>query len=113
MTLWLAIVAAGALTFGVRLLSLAYLPPSALPALARQALGFVLPAALSAIIVPSVLFSGDDKTLTLPPENARAVAAVTAACVAWLGQRRLPAGRQVWLTIAAGMATLWTLEALT
>ena len=113
MTLWLAIIAAGALTFGVRLLSLAYLPPSALPAVAREALSFVLPAALGAIIVPAVLFLGDDRTLTLPPENARAVAAATAACVAWVGQRRLPAGRQVWLTIAVGMATLWTLEALT
>lgn len=113
MTLWLAIVAAGALTFGVRLVSLAYLPPTALPPLAREALTFVLPAALSAIVVPAVLFLGDDKTLTLPPGNARVVAAVTAASVAWLGQRRLPAGRQVWLTIAVGMATLWTVEALT
>ncbi len=113
MTLWLAIVAAGALTFGVRLLSLAYLPPGALPPVARDALGFVLPAVLSAIVVPAVLFLGDDKAFTLPPDNARVVAALVAACVAWLARRRLQTGRQVWLTIAAGMATLWTLQAVT
>jgi branched-subunit amino acid transport protein len=68
---------------------------------------------LSAIIVPAVLFLGDDKTFAPPPGNERAVAAAVAACVAWAGRRRLAAGRQVWLTIAAGMATLWTLQALT
>mgnify|MGYP005839982993 CR=1 FL=1 len=111
MTLWIAVTAAGLATFGVRLLSLAYLPPNALPPLARDALRFVLPAVLSAIIVPAVLFVGDDDRLALPPDNVRLVAAVVAAGVAWLGQGRLPAGRAVWLTIAAGMATLWALEA--
>ncbi len=113
MTLWMAIAVAGLATFGVRLLSLAYLPPDALPPLARDALRFVMPAVLSAIVVPAVLFLGDDKTFTLPPDNARLVAAAVAAGVAWVGQGRLPAGRQVWLTIAAGMATLWALESLT
>lgn len=113
MTLWAAMVAAGALTYGVRLVSLAYLSPSALPGGAREALRFVLPAVLSAIVVPAVLFLGDDETLTLPPDNARLVAATTAAAVAWFGRQRVTAGRRVWLTILAGMATLWALEAVT
>lgn len=113
MTLWVAVAVAGLVTFGVRLLSLAYLPPTALPPMARDALRFVMPAVLSAIIAPAVLFSGDEKTFALPQESARVVAAAVAAGVAWLGQRRLPVGRQVWLTIAVGMATLWVWESVT
>lgn len=113
MTLWVAIAVAGLATFGVRLLSLAYLPPAALPPLVRDALRFVMPAVLSAIIAPAALFTGEDKTFALPHESARVIAAAVAAGVVWFGQRRLPAGRQVWLTIAVGMATLWAWKSVT
>jgi branched-subunit amino acid transport protein len=103
MRLWLIVVAMGVATYGVRLSVLALMPHTALPRPARDALRFVTPAILTAIIVPAVLYAGDNGAFDATPGNQRILAALIAIAVAW-------AARNVWLTIGAGMAALWLLQ---
>ena len=103
MTLWLAFIAAGLLTYGIRFSMLVLVHPSRLPAGAREALRYVVPAVLAAVIVPAVLYAGTRDAFDATPGNERLVAALLACAVAWLT-------RSVWLTIAAGMAALWLLQ---
>ena len=104
---WLTIGLAGAGTFAIRLSWLAFARPGAIPSAAREALRFVTPAVLAAIIVPAVLYTGDSADLQLDAvHNERILAAVAAAAIAWMT-------RNVWLTIGAGMAALWALKAMT
>lgn len=105
MRLWLIIAACGAGTYGIRLSMLVLLHPSALPRTLRDALRFVTPAVLAAIIVPAVLYVGPKQALSVGPGNERLVAAVIAAGVAWLANN-------VWLTIGVGMTALWVLQAV-
>jgi branched-subunit amino acid transport protein len=101
---WLpALAIAGLLTFGIRLSFIALLGKVELPPVLTRALRFVPPAVLSAIILPEVLVR--DGALDLHPGNVRIVAGVLAAVVAWRT-------RNVVLTIAVGMAVLWTAQAL-
>jgi branched-subunit amino acid transport protein len=64
-----------------------------------------MPAVLSAIIVPAVLYVGDSDTFDAGLGNERLLAALLAAVVARVTSN-------VWLTIGAGMCALWALEAL-
>lgn len=105
MNIWLIILLAGAGTFAIRLSMLAFVRPSALPAVLREAVRFVSPAVLAAIILPAILYPNADEDLRISPDNERIVAALIAALVAWWA-------RNVWLTIGLGMAALWTLKAL-
>jgi branched-subunit amino acid transport protein len=101
---WLpALAIAGLLTFGIRLSFIALLGKVELPLVLTRALRFVPPAVLSAIILPEVLVR--DGALDLRTGNVRIVAGVLAAVVAWRT-------RNVVLTIAVGMAVLWTAQAL-
>lgn len=101
---WLpALAIAGLLTFGIRLSFIALLGKVELPPVLTRALRFVPPAVLSAIILPEVLVR--DGALDLRTGNVRIVAGVLAAVVAWRT-------RNVVLTIAVGMAVLWTAQAL-
>jgi branched-subunit amino acid transport protein len=101
---WLpALAIAGLLTFGIRLSFIALLGKVELPPVLTRALRFVPPAVLSAIILPEVLVR--DGALDLHLGNVRIVAGVLAAAVAWRT-------RNVVLTIAVGMAVLWTAQAL-
>jgi branched-subunit amino acid transport protein len=102
---WLIIAAAGAGTFAIRLSMLVFVHHSALPSIVREAIRFVSPAVLAAIILPAVLYpdAGDDLRLALG--NERIFAAAAAVAIAW-------ATRNVWLTIGLGMAALWALKAL-
>jgi branched-subunit amino acid transport protein len=106
MNLWLIVAGMGAVTYGIRLSMLLFVHHASLPGLARDALRYVTPAALTAIIVPAVLYVRQSDDLDAGLGNARLVAAVLAAIVA-----RVTAN--VWLTISAGMCALWALEALT
>ena len=100
---WLpALVVAGLVTFGIRLSFVALLGKVELPPVLTRALRFVPPAVLSAIILPEVLVR--DGAVDLHPANPRLVAGVLAALVAWRT-------RNVVLTIAVGMAALWTAQA--
>jgi branched-subunit amino acid transport protein len=103
MRLWLVVAACGAGTYGIRLSMLMLVRPSSLPPIARNALRFVTPAVLAAIIAPAVLYVGKDQHLSLGVGNDRLMAAVIAAAVAW-------AAKNVWLTIGSGMAALWVLQ---
>ncbi len=101
---WLpALVVAGLVTFLTRLSFIALLGRVKLPLVFLRALRFVPPAVLSAIIFPEVFVRGG--AVDLHPRNARLLAGVVAALVAWRT-------RSVLLTIAVGMAALWAVQAL-
>lgn len=101
---WMPMLAvAGLLTFATRLSFIALLGRARTPPLLARALRLVPPAVLSAIILPDLVLRGGSPDLS--PRNPRLVAGVVAAGVALLG-------RNVLLTIAAGMGTLWALQAL-
>lgn len=104
MNVWLIIALAGAGTFAIRLSMLVFVRPSAVPSLVRDAVRYVSPAVLAAIILPAVLYpnGGDDLRFSL--DNERIPAALLATIVAWWT-------RNVWLTIGLGMAALWLLKA--
>ena len=106
MTLWLTIIAAGIGTFLIRGSMLLFLRHDVLPASARDALRYVMPAVLSAIAVPAVLYAGGNGAFDASPGNERLVAALVAVVIA-----RVTAS--VWLTIGAGMTTLWAITAIT
>ena len=103
MRLWLIVIGMGVVTYAIRLSVFAIVPHSALPRVAREALRFVTPAILAAIIAPAVLYAGSEGGFDASPANERLLAALFAGGVAWL------AGN-VWLTIAAGMGALWLLR---
>lgn len=86
-------------TFAVRYPVLALVGKIPLPERVFQALRYVPPAVLAAIVVPAVLLP-DGTTLDISPGNARLVAALVAGLVAWRT-------RSLLLTIVVGMAALW------
>ncbi len=94
---------AGLATFAIRLSFIALLGRVRTPPLLVRALRFVPPAVLSAIIASELFVRGG--ALDLSPGNERLLAALVATLVAWRS-------RSVLLTIAAGMAALWTLQAV-
>ncbi|HWQ37589.1 MAG TPA: AzlD domain-containing protein [Burkholderiales bacterium] len=101
--LWMALLAGGALTFLSRLSFISLLAGREIPPLAMQALRFVPPAVLSAIVFPELLMRNG--TLDAAPDNPRLIAGCIAIFVAWKFRRILP-------TIAAGMVSLWLLLSL-
>ena len=101
MPLWLIILGMGLVTFALRLLPIVLLERVEIPLRVRQALRFVPLAVLSAIIFPEVLQPRG--ALDLSPGNARLLAGGLAMLVAWRT-------KNVLLTIAVGMGTLWVLQ---
>lgn len=93
----------GVVTYAIRLSLILLWGRVSVPHLVQQALCFVPPAVLSAIIVPELLQPGG--TLQLSLGNARLLAGVLAAAIAWRT-------RSVLLTIAVGMLALWILQAV-
>jgi branched-subunit amino acid transport protein len=104
MMTWLIMACMGIVTYLIRLSIIAAIGRINVPPLVQRALRFVPPAVLSAIIFPELLRPGG--ALDLSPGNLRLLAGVLAAIVAWRT-------KNVLLTIAAGMAALWVLMALT
>jgi branched-subunit amino acid transport protein len=94
---------AGLATFATRLSFIALLGRAETPLLLQRTLRLVPPAVLSAIIFSALVVR--DGAADLSPGNLRLLAGLVAVAVAlrW---------RNVLLTIAAGMAALWTLQAL-
>lgn len=103
MSMWLLIISMGLITYAIRLSAIVGLKDKTIPTGVREALDFVPPAVLSAIIFPELLMHGGAVDLTLG--NARLIAGVIAAFVAWRTENVL------W-TVGAGMAVLWILQAL-
>lgn len=100
MDLWLTLILMGVVTYALRLSLIAALGRWAVPALAQRALRFVPPAVLSAIILPELVRPAG--VLDLSPGNARLLAGMLAAVIAWRT-------KNVMLTIAAGMLALWAI----
>src|SRR5438552_8071085 len=98
-TIWLAILAVGAINYVARLSFIALFARRDMPPLLAEALKHVPVAMLTAIVVPAVVFIGPG-ILRVDPGNAKLIAALVAGGVAWWKQSAV-------LTIAVGMSVLW------
>ncbi len=103
MTLWLIILGMGIVTFGIRLVPIVLLGRIEIPLVVQQALRFVPPAVLTAIVVPELLYHSNQIDLSLA--NLRLLAGLIAIIVAWRTKNAL-------LTIGVGMIALWVLSAV-
>lgn len=103
MILWLTIIGMGIVTYAIRLSFILLLERMEIPWRVRQALRFVPPAVLSAIVFPELLRPKGALDISLG--NLRLIAGLLAALVAWRTKNIL------W-AIAAGMAALWILQAI-
>ncbi len=99
--LWVVILAVGALNFASRLSFIAFFARRSMPPLLGRALRYVPAAMLTALIVP-MIFAPLGSELPISP---RIPAALVAAAVAWKT-------KSTPKTLVAGMAALWTLQAL-
>lgn len=103
MELWVIIVVIGVITYALRLSFIAFMRGQDLPAARLRALRLVPAAVLAALIAPDLFLRGG--ALYIAPGNARLVAGLLAALVAWRT-------RNVLLTISVGMAALLLVQAL-
>ena len=98
------IFAIGIGTYLLRLSFIGIVGDRVMPEWALVPLRFVAPAVLAALIAPAVLLN--DGALDLSPaSNPRAIAALVALLLAWKT-------RSVPVVIAAGLATVWALQAM-
>jgi len=98
---WLAIAGVAASTFLLRASFIVFADPHRFPRRFRQALNFVPPAVLAAIVVPGLLLHGGALDLSLG--NPRWIAGVLAILI---GART----RNAMAAIATGMVALWLLQ---
>jgi len=103
LTLWIVIVAVGALNYLSRLSFIAFFASREMPPLLARALRYVPAAMLTALVLPMVLTPSAAGALA--GVNPRIPAAILAAVVAYFTHSTLK-------TLAAGMATLWLLQAV-
>lgn len=101
MSTWLAIAGVSLSTFVLRASFIVFVDPHVFPHWFRQALKFVPPSVLAAIVAPGLLMSGG--TLDLSPSNPRLLAGLVAILVAFHV-------RNATAVIATGMGTLWLLQ---
>lgn len=101
MTLWLTLLFMGLVTYALRLSMIVLLEKWEIPPLVQRGLRFVPPAVLSAIIFPEMF--RPNGTLDLSLGNARLIAGLLAALVAWRT-------KNVLLTIVVGMGALWIMQ---
>lgn len=99
--IWLTLIIAGILTFLTRLSFIALIDRWKLPPVIQRSLRFVPPAVLSAIIFPELFIRSGSFDLSLT--NYRLIAGIISAFVGWKS-------RNIFLTIAAGMASLYLLQ---
>jgi branched-subunit amino acid transport protein len=102
-TLTVMLAAAALGTFLMRASFLTLVPAEKLPRWAKRGLRYVPPAVLASLAVPAFAPG------TWPPEGAAALVRPAAALVALVVAWRVG---NVFVTIGAGMATLWILTAL-
>jgi branched-subunit amino acid transport protein len=100
--LWVVILAVGAFNYASRLSFIAFFARRTMPPLLARALRYVPPAMLSALIVPMVVAPG----AAAWPLDPKVPAALVAGVVAFRT-------KSTPKTLAAGMAALWLLQALT
>ena len=99
MTLWLTMLAAGLVTFAIRLSFIGAAGRADAPAWFRRMLRFVPIAALTALVWPDLLIAQGQLSLGEP----RLIAGLIAALIAWKT-------RSVALTIGIGMLALWAIQ---
>lgn len=102
LTIWLLTFVVGAITYSARLSFIVLFARRKLPQLLAAGLKHVPVAMLTAIVVPAVVFMPPG-VLRIDPGNAKLIAALAAGAVAWWRQSAV-------LTIAVGMAVLWSLR---
>jgi branched chain amino acid efflux pump len=102
---WAVVLLGGmAVTYATRLSFLVFIGHETLPPALRRGLRFVAPSILAALILPALTL--DSAThLALWPLTPRLLAGAIAMAFTWRF-------RNTWLTIAAGMASLWILQSL-
>jgi branched-subunit amino acid transport protein len=98
---WLAIVCVGATTFLLRASFIVFADPQRFPRIFRQALAFVPPAVLAAIVAPGILL--DHGQVDVSAGNLRWLAGLVAIAVAAVT-------RSVMASIVSGMGVLWFLQ---
>jgi branched-subunit amino acid transport protein len=103
MNTWLILLAIGAITFLTRLSFILLFSRMEVPPFWQRALRFVPPAVLSAILFPELVMR--EGVIDLSAGNERLLAGILAALVAWRT-------RNVLLTLAVGLVTLWVLQVL-
>ena len=101
MKLWLIFLAAGLLTYAMRLSFILSWGKIEVPVWLQRALRFVPPAVLTAIFFPELFMPGGE--IDLSPGNARLIAGALAALVAWRT-------RNIVLTILVGMGVLLLIQ---
>lgn len=101
MATWAAILAVGVTTFLLRASFILFADAQRFPTRFRQALAFVPPAVLAAIVLPGLLMPQGHLDLSF--DNPRWIAGLVAIAAAW----RL---KSVIASIASGMAVLWLLQ---
>ena len=103
MSIWGVFIAAGLLTYGMRLFFILLVGKKEIPTNVKNTLQFVPPAVLTAIIIPDVLFS--DNVLNISMSNYRIFATILACFVAWKTKNAI-------LTVVIGMLVIWSLQYL-
>jgi branched-subunit amino acid transport protein len=102
-TIWITIIVAGLLTFGIRLSFILLMEKWNPPAWLERSLRYVPPAVLCAIIFPELLIR--DGIFFLSFDNSRLLAGLVAGLVGWRT-------KNVLITIAAGMLALYLFQLL-
>jgi len=101
MSIWLVFFLSGLVTYIIRLSFIVLVDHKRMAPWLRRALRFIPPAVLTAIIFPEILLR--EGSLFVSLENARLLAGLLAALVAWRTRNAL-------LTIVIGMAALWLIQ---
>lgn len=103
LALLIAILIIGLFTFSFRYSSFYLADRFRLPGVLQQALQYVPVAALTALVIPTLVFSQGGLAIGL--DNHRLLAGLLAGLVAWRTRNTL-------VTLVVGMSALWILQAL-
>jgi branched-subunit amino acid transport protein len=98
---WVVIIGMGLITYTQRVSCILIFGQVEMPVFLTRALRYVPAAAFAALVVPSLLYRGDDLVLSL--HNDRLMAGLVAAVIAWRT-------KSILLTIGVGMVLLWILQ---
>ena len=99
--IWAMIVCMGLVTYAERASFIIFLGDKKFPPWLEEALRYVPPAVLSALVVPAFLYR--DEILSVSLDNHRLIAGVIAGLFAWWS-------KNVIVTILTGMFCLWLLQ---
>lgn len=102
-SLWALFLAIGLGTFALRLSFIQAYGRWRIPPILNRALAYVPASVLAALVLPAVIYPSADAPFDLG--NGRVLAAAVATLVAWKT-------RDILLTLAAGMGTLWLQQSL-